>query len=778
MIFSNQKILGENMTTPQWALERIQEVKEKKYNSLNLSRGDSSTLEPLVEIPGNIFELVDLTSLILGGNRIAELPESIAKLKNLELLDLSLNKLIDLPESISELKKLQTLYLEGNNIVVLPRYVVELQNLRSLFLSGNQLLTPPNEVAARGVEAIREYFRQLEEQGQDRLYEAKMLILGEPGAGKTTLAKKIQDPNYILQDEKTTEGVDVNAWLFPVDDDKLFRVNLWDFGGQEIYHATHQFFLTKRSLYVLVADTRKEDTDFYYWLSVVELLSDNSPLLVVKNEKQDRHREINERQLRGQFENLKAILSVNLATSRGLEKLNSEIKHYVKTLPHIGSPLPKTWVRVREILEKDSRNYISTHEYLSICRENGFLKIKDSLQLSSYLHDIGVFLHFQEDTFLKKIVILKPKWGTSAAYEVLDNKEVVRHLGRFTRDDLNVIWNAPEYENMQDELLQLMMKFKLCYEVPGSNGVFVAPQLLTENQPVYGWNEEDSLQLRYTYEFMPKGILLKLIVALNNYIVTVGSPLVWRSGLVIMKDKTVAEIVEYYGKREIRMRVTGPHKKALMTIVMYELDIIHAAYSKRLKYDRLISCNCTECRLVSKNPYFYRFETLQRFTEDKQEEIQCQQSYRMVNVRSLIDDVIGVHEKRLEENATEEKRLALGGINIGDNFSGTFIAGVARNSFNKIERANISSELKEILKQLVEAVDVMKKSMPEGQASEISDDLDKLVDEATKTSPRRKWYSVSIEGLIAAAENLDKLGEPVISLSRKVLSLLTAGVIK
>jgi hypothetical protein len=32
--------------------------------------------------------------------------------------------------------------------------------------------------------------------------------------------------------------------------------------------------------------------------------------------------------------------------------------------------------------------------------------------------------------------------------------------------------------------------------------------------------------------------------------------------------------------------------------------------------------------------------------------------------------------------------------------------------------------------------------------------------------------------LIKAAENLDKLGEPVINLSRKVLSLLTGGVIQ
>jgi hypothetical protein len=50
-----------------------------------------------------------------------------------------------------------------------------------------------------------------------------------------------------------------------------------------------------------------------------------------------------------------------------------------------------------------------------------------------------------------------------------------------------------------------------------------------------------------------------------------------------------------------------------------------------------------------------------------------------------------------------------------------------------------------------------------------------LVDEATKPKPNKKWYSVSIDGLIKAAENLDKLGEPVINLSRKVLSLLSAG---
>ena len=146
--------------------------------------------------------------------------------------------------------------------------------------------------------------------------------MGEGGAGKTSLARKLQDEGYVLKpDEASTEGIDVIRWEFPQTPqtkDQAFLVNIWDFGGQEIYHATHQFFLTKRSLYALVADTRRDDTDFYYWLKAVELLSDNSPVLIVKNERDERPFEINERQLKGEFGNLKKVLATNLATNRGL----------------------------------------------------------------------------------------------------------------------------------------------------------------------------------------------------------------------------------------------------------------------------------------------------------------------------------------------------------------------------------------------------------------------------------------------------------------------------
>lgn len=224
-----------------------------------------------------------------------------------------------------------------------------------------------------------------------------------------------------------------------------------------------------------MADSRKEDTDFFYWLNVVDLLSETSPILIVKNEKQNRKRAINERQLRGEFINLREILATNLATNRGLPEIKQSIQHYITHLPHVGAELPKTWVKVRLALEADLRNHITLEEYLDLCQENGFTRYEDKLQLSGYLHDLGVCLHFQDDDLLRKTVILKPTWGTDAAYKVLDNPQVIQNLGKFNRDDLVAVWREDQYAAMRPELLRLMMNFKLCYEIPSRPNTYIAP---------------------------------------------------------------------------------------------------------------------------------------------------------------------------------------------------------------------------------------------------------------------------------------------------------------
>jgi internalin A len=113
---------------------------------------------------------------------------------------------------------------------------------------------------------------------------------------------------------------------------------------------------------------------------VVELLSDNSPVIVIKNEKDERKPEINERGLRANFTNLKETLSSNFATNRGLPEILNKIKHYIRNLPHIGTELPKNWVEVRKVVESDKRQYITLEEYLNVCQKYGFTERKDKLQ--------------------------------------------------------------------------------------------------------------------------------------------------------------------------------------------------------------------------------------------------------------------------------------------------------------------------------------------------------------------------------------------------------------
>jgi internalin A len=638
----------------------------------------------LSDLPISLKELHNLLKLSLSNNQFTALPEFIPTLQNLRTLDLRKNPLTNLPLDLINLRNLLHLVLDNCGFEQIPdviyemtslgsvsfhnthllgyeRYepkfrnqikevsskILQLTNLKKLNVSENPVDNPPPEIVGRGINSIKNYFRQLVEQGEEKHYEAKLIIVGEGGAGKTTLANKIVNQNYKLQDEDSTKGIEVLKWEFPISDKKNFRVNIWDFGGQEIYHQTHQFFLTKRSLYAIVSDNRREDTDFYYWLSIVELYSDNSPLLIIKNEKQDRQRDIGERQLRGEFTNLKETLGTNLANNTGLSEIITKIEHYLRLLPHVGTSLPGTWVAVREKLEKDARNYITLENYIAICEKSGLTSREDMFQLSGYLHDLGVCLHFQDHPLLKKTVILNPKWGTDAVYKVLDNREVIENLGKFDPGDLDKIWFDSQYTDMQDELLGLMTKFKLCYQIPNSS-YFIAPQLLSENQPEYKWDEENNLILKYKYVFMPKGIISRFIVALHKIILM--QKLVWRSGVLLENENTLAEVIEHYSKREIKIRVVGQNKRDLMTIINHKFDEIHDSFN-RLNYEKLIPCNCPEC-FGTQEPHFYTRDDLKRAIERRQEEIQCRGSFKMVRVRELIDDI----ESKKQPNTKTNER--------------------------------------------------------------------------------------------------------------------------
>ncbi len=754
----------------------------------------------ITEIPESITYLEKLSMLELSDNRITEIPNYISHLNNLIYLGLSSNKITKIPDSISQLNNLVIIDIGNNLLSEIPASIAHLQNLGWIILKGNEIKKPPLEIVYDefnriNLQKIKEYYRQTYDEGVECIFEAKLLIVGEPGAGKTSLVRKIENSEYKLTgDEDTTRGIDVTTWYFPRNGDK-FRVNIWDFGGQEIYHTTHQFFLTKRSFYALVADTRNEDTDFNYWLNVVELLSDNSPLIIVKNEKQDRHREIDERALKGQFANIKEILATNLKTNRGLSAIIDDVKHHIQRLPLVGNELPKTWVKVRQVLDNDMRDHINLEEYSEICQQNGFKLEKDKMQLSDYLHDLGVCLHFQDDPILRNIIILKPEWGTDAVYQVLDNETVIKNYGHFSRDDLDSIWNEDENKGMREELLRLMINFKLCYQIPGEKDNFIAPQLLTIYKPHYKWNELRNLQLRYTYEFMPKGILTRFIVAMHNYIV--DNKLVWRTGVILEKDDAMAEIIENYSKKEIRIRISGKFKRDLMTLVMNEIDDIHDKFH-RLKCTKNIPCNCEICKKMAE-PCFHPYSDLRRHLKDKQYSIYCKNSYKMVNIYNLIDDVIDIrkmeeeirskygehledlsyHRHRYRSNNEGTTYMANNIIIFGDGASveaPITIADTIRDSFITIQHLETNPQVKVLLEDLLKQITEVGNKLPSDKtedAESLAEDAKILIDEMNRSQPREKRLMRALRDIGDTASSIGKIAGPVITIIDKLKPLFS-----
>ncbi len=246
----------------------------------------------LSTLPEQIGQLANLQTLDLTGNQLSTLPEQIGQLTNLEMLFLDGNQLERLPRSIGGLKKLTRLYLgdkgagQGNPLIELPAVIRSLTRLLHLDVSNCPRLNLPPEIVAKvdPPQEILDYYFRSRTQAARPLNEAKVLVVGEAEVGKTSLIKQLLEIGEFDPNEDQTHGIVTHRWDLPLDA-RTVRLNVWDFGGQEIMHATHQFFLTKRSLYLLVLDSRQNERQsrIEYWLKLIHSFGEDSPVIVVCN---------------------------------------------------------------------------------------------------------------------------------------------------------------------------------------------------------------------------------------------------------------------------------------------------------------------------------------------------------------------------------------------------------------------------------------------------------------------------------------------------------------
>lgn len=611
--------LGENHISEISVLKGL-----KKLKVLNLSMNQISEISFLKD-------MTRLKTLNLAGNRIHDI-SPLKALKHLKVLELAGNRISDITV-LKYLPGLTEIDLTDNKISVLPveildqdidiKWEFEPAGGGGIYLEGNPLEKPPLEIVKRGKKAINAYFKSLESEKR-ALNEVKMLLVGDGGVGKTSLVKQLLEKSF-NKNEPPTHGINVDYWEIKPGNETV-RVHLWDFGGQEIMHATHQFFLSKRSLYVLVLDGRREEKA-EYWLKEIESLGGASPTLVVLNKMDDNPGfEINRKFLLDKYPNIKGFHRISCATKQGIKDFSINLTGELANVELIHTTWGQNWFNIKNQLENMKDNYMSYEKYEEMCDKVGIHDEESQNTLAEFLNDLGIVLHFK-DPALKETNVINPRWATGAVYKIINSKELAENKGILSKNSLKMILDKHEYPiRKHDFIIELMRKFELCFFL--DKNTILVPDLLDVAEPEFEFNYETALKFVIQYEFLPKSIIHRFIVRMRK---DIKNDLRWRTG-VVLEDKvfdSAAVVKVDENDKKIAIRVDGSQRRAYFSIIRKILRDICADF-ENLKYTEWVP-------LPDDNKYLVEYDNLIGLERLKEEFITIGKTGKKYRVSELLD---------------------------------------------------------------------------------------------------------------------------------------------
>lgn len=609
----------------------------------------------LAELPAWLGELASLTMLDASGNQLATVPDSMGNLASLRHLDLSGNRIAVLPESVSRLEELETFFLSGNQLTGVPGWIGRLPALTTLGLAGNRLAALPDslgslrqlgfldasdnrltalpvslagplergltlraagtplpepyqELLARGPRDLAAYLRSLADATPQ--YEAKVVLVGEGGVGKSSLVAAMRGEPFNPK-RPTTHGIEVKPLVMPhpAEPAEKLTLRLWDFGGQEVYRVTHQFFLTRRALNLVVWHARhgQEQDQVEDWLRRLRLrVKAEAPALVVATHCAERLADLDYPQLRRLFPEMlpDGPFEIDSETGQGIGGLVAAIARHAAELPQMGQLISKRWGAVRaEILSRAAvKPQIRYSEYASICRQHK-LTDPETATLARLMNDLGLVIYFGDDEGLRDIMVLNPEWLTRAISYVLNDKATEDASGLLDHRRLRELWSGtdgydPEY---YPYFLRLMEKFDVSYRLDEDPDRSLVTQLVPYQRPPLPWEPGDALPagmraLSLVCELAePAPGLIPWLTA-RHHEASVGSH--WRSGVFLRHpvDLYRSQALLQLGgtgtrkDTELRLDVLAPAPEHYFNVLWDSIEHLITHRWPGLAYQLLVPC--------------------------------------------------------------------------------------------------------------------------------------------------------------------------------------------
>ena len=649
-------------------LSIIEELKQLQHLDLRNNRlSDYSFLQKLNQLQwlglssnrlsdiSFLNELIQLKNLYLSHNRLRDISD-LKKLTQLQGLDLRYNQLTNIPDWIAE--------LSSEIECVDDRFNGDVINV-----SKNPLTTPPCEIIRQGREAIRAYFQSLEKEETVRLHEAKILLVGEGMAGKTSLLKRLQGLDFDKK-ESQTHGINVlslsSNQLPGFNNGDECRLHFWDFGGQEIMHASHRFFMSNRSLYILVLDSRTDSRKFH-WLRHIEKYGGKSPLIVAMN-KIDLNPSYNieQKSINARFPWIdNRFFRISCKNQDGLPELVRSIATAVPNTPLFGMEISKSWLAVRNELEQatEAKNYIDRDQFITICAKHGVEDKISRMTLLKLLNDLGTVLFF-ENLPLTDIYVLDPHWVTVGVYKIINSEKTKDGLLRET--DLEFILNeekirCDEYDPAKEKvftytraelryLIQIMQEFKLCYLYSESEHLYILPnQLPKEPEKEPTLEGTNLLRFHMEYDFLPSSLFSRLMVRLKDDIQDRRQQ--WRYGMFLEdKDLKVQAVIRMEEQNNrIMITITGGlhSKRQYLSIIRHAIE--------GLGFQELVPKELVP--LPGYPESFVEYQELLGYEQEGIAQYFDGKLRKYFSVSDLLDSVVSKEERTKEERIMVETKI-------------------------------------------------------------------------------------------------------------------------
>lgn len=517
--------------------------------------------------------------------------------RGLELLDLSHNALpaFSLPagferlaylylnnnpdladlDFFAPLRQLDTLHLRGCKLDRLPHQLLSFGSLHTLYLHGN-LLKMKSGVVPDGERdnawpAVRAYFEELA-QGEVTNERVKIIVVGNGRVGKTSLLRRLRG-KPLNANEKYTHGIRLDH----LDKNNLpdvrtegLQAQVWDFGGQEIFYATHQFFLSDDALYLLAwtaednvlphrrrdADVLPDDDRFQsneYWLeSIRHRGGPKCPVLMVQTHYKVKRSPCNEDDLLKNY----GALCFNFDAAEddfGLTEIRDAIAEKLNTeIPFFGGEVPKSYDRCIGEVEKlrGKRPRISQTDFENLVCRAAEVQPGNETEALRYLHRTGAVVWFDDEPALRDTVFTDPNWLTEQVYKLINN-ELRATDGRF--DAAYLQQHLPTFTAAErEQFLELLKTFGLIFEtVEEGQSVFIAPNYLPEAL------SPDAQKLLRTHEralapafrfafprFLPDNVMVNFLSRFGPY----SDRLYWKNGIFFTDEHGRRALVKRDGQ--------------------------------------------------------------------------------------------------------------------------------------------------------------------------------------------------------------------------------------